>query len=291
MFTIAGVTGHVGSAAAQTLLESGEEVTVLVRDPARAGAWRERATVAQVDLRERDQLAAALRGSDGFFALLPFSPGVEDIDADQNRLVDAIAGAVADSDVPHVVLLSSLGADLDEAPEVIAWLRQLEQRLAGSSAVLTAVRSTHFQEKVTDLLGAATTEGIYPVFASETDKPVPMVASRDVGAVAAQVLQQPPAVSQVIDVLGPAVSEEHVAAVLGAALGRALDVVTVPRDAWTRTLAEAGTPPRAAELLAGLYDAGDRGLLRPAGDRQVEGATPVEETVRAVVRRVAAALG
>ncbi len=288
MFTVAGVTGHVGSAVADTLLAAGQEVTVLVRDRARAAAWRGRTTLAQVDLRERDRLAAALRGSDGLFALLPFSPGAEDIDADQARLVDAIAGAVADSGVPHVVLLSSLGADLEDPPEVIAWLRRLEQRLAATSAVVTAVRSTHFQEKVADVLGPATTEEIYPVFASNADDPVPMVASRDVGAVAAQALQDPPVASQVIDVLGPAVCERQVATVLGDALGRTLEVLTVPRPAWIQTLAAAGLPVRAAELLAGLYEAGDRGVLRPAGDRQVVGETPLEATVRAVVARTAA---
>ncbi|GAA4428017.1 hypothetical protein GCM10023169_28670 [Georgenia halophila] len=61
----------------------------------------------------------------------------------------------------------------------------------------------------------------------------------------------------------------------------------MPRAAWTDTLVATGLPLRAAELLGGLYEAGDAGRLAPAGDRQVRGTTPIEETLGAVLQLVA----
>jgi len=40
MFLITGITGKVGGAAARHLLNRGKQVRALVRDPAKAAAWR-----------------------------------------------------------------------------------------------------------------------------------------------------------------------------------------------------------------------------------------------------------
>lgn len=198
MFTIAGATGRVGSAVAGRLLDAGAEVTVVVRNEAKGTGWARRgARVRAADLADQAGLTAALRGSDGFFALLPFDFSGADLEGDQQRMIDAIAGAVADASVPHVALLSALGADLPGGTGPIRWLHDLEQRLGATGSVLTAVRSTHFQEKLADVLGAVHDAGVYPVFRDSADVPISMVATRDVGAVIADVLISRPQHSEV----------------------------------------------------------------------------------------------
>jgi uncharacterized protein YbjT (DUF2867 family) len=284
MFTIAGATGRVGSVVAGRLLDAGTDVTVLVRDNAKAADWvRRGAQVRTADLSDRAGLAAALRGSDGFFALLPFDPTSADIEGDQRRMIDGIAGAVADAAVPHVAMLSAVGADLPGDTGPIRWLHDLEQRLRATGSVLTAVRSAHFQEKLGDVLGAILGAGVYPVFRDSADVPIPMVASRDVAGVIADVLQAGPTANEVVDVLGPAYTERDVAAHVAAVLDRPVDVVIVPRPGWEGALAEAGLSPTAAALVAGLYEADQRDLLVPRGDRGVRGETPIEHTVRRLV--------
>src|SRR5699024_11984302 len=66
-----------------------------------------------------------------------------------------------------------------------------------------ALRSGHFQEKVADVLGSVREGGVYPVFATSADTPIPMVATRDIGEVAAQALLYPPASSESVDLIGP----------------------------------------------------------------------------------------
>lgn len=278
MFTIAGSTGRVGSATARHLVRDGHPVRLLVRDAAGVAGDLAGAAVARADLTDRAALAAGFEGSRGCFVLLPFDPTGTGVADQQARMVDAITGAVADARVPHLVMLSSLGADSPDGPRILRWLHDLEDGLCATAAVVSTVRCTHFQDKVAEVLAAAH-GGVYPVFGEDLDTPVPLVATSDVGATMAATLLAPPASHEVIDVLGPAYTERELAAAVGKAVGRALEITPCPRPAWERTLTAAGLSAEAAELVAELYDAAHRGLLRPRGDRQVIGDTPIETTL------------
>src|SRR5690625_5405129 len=86
---------------------------MLVRRTADADAWEAQGAGARlVSLDDRPTLTEALTGCAGFFALLPFDLTVDALDDHAERLIESIAGAVADAGVPHDVLLSSGGADL-----------------------------------------------------------------------------------------------------------------------------------------------------------------------------------
>lgn len=279
MFTISGATGRVGSATAKRLLADGAAVRVLVRDAEKGVAWAERgADVAVVDLTDRVGLTEALADSHGFFAMLPFNLGSTDLRAEARAQARSIAGAVADAEVPHVTALSSAGADLPVGTGPIVTLHDLEQQLAATSAVVSAIRSGHFQEKVSDVLDSARHTGVYPVFGS-ADTAKPMIATGDIGAVVAQTLLSPPPSSEAIDLDGPRYTERQVSDRLGSALGRELQVTTIPRHRWVEALIEAGFSQHIAVVLAELYDADERGLLRPRGDRMIRTNTDLETTL------------
>ena len=280
MYVVAGATGRVGSATARSLLAAGAEVRVLVRRSADAAVWEAQGAEARVAaLGDRVALGDALDGCSGFFVLLPFDLTVDDLDAHADTLIASIAGAVADRRVPHVVMLSAGGADLAEGTGPITGMHRLERALLATGTTVTALRSGHFQEKVADVIGVARDSGVYPVFAASADVPLPMGATADVGAVAAQALLSPPARSEVVDILGPAYSEREVATTLGNALGRELHVATIPEDAWAGALADAGFRPHVAASLAELYRADEHGLLAPRGDRRIQVATAIEVTI------------
>lgn len=253
---------------------------MLVRRQPDAEMWRAQgAEACVVSLDDRATLGEALRGCAGFFVLLPFDLTVDNLDEHADSLIAAIAGAVADERVPHVVMLSSGGADLAEGTGPIAGLHRLEEALRRTGTTLTALRSGHFQEKVGDVVDVARESGVYPVFAASADVPLPMVATTDLGRAAAEALQSPPGANETVDVLGPAYSERYVAAALGGALGQELQIATVPEAAWAGALAEAGFRPHIADSLAELYRADEQGLLAPRGDRSVHVYTTVETTI------------
>ena len=237
------------------------------------------------DFDDRATLAHALRGSDGVFVMLPTIPTGSD--AEHRRMADSIA---ADSGVPHVVLLSSIGADRSEGDTgPIRWLHHLETALREVDVVLTTVRSCHFQEKVETVLGAALGAGVYPVFGEKADVPTPMVATRDIGRVVADSLLAPPAAIEIVDLEGPSYTEHEVADRLATVLGKPLQVVTIPRSGWIDAMVDAGLPAPFARELAGLHDAEQRGILHPHGDRLRTCATPLDDTLRHVVESATSA--
>ncbi|MFS1304097.1 NAD(P)H-binding protein [Streptosporangium longisporum] len=281
------MTGHVGGAAARDLLARGEPVRAVVRDAARGAGWTAAgAELFVADLGDRAALAEAFRGCRGVFVLLPTDPVAADPDAYHRGLADSIAGAVLDGGVPHVVMLSSIGAELAEGTGPIRWLHHMENRLRETGVPLTAVRASHFQEKVETVLDAALGAGVYPVFGASADVPVPMIATRDIGGVVADSLTTPAPAGEIVDLDGPEYSERQVAEELAAVLGKPLTVVTVPRPAWVTTMVEAGVPLPLAEELTGLYDAEQRGVLRPGGGRRHTCATELGETLRHLVKSI-----
>ena len=282
MYTITGVTGHVGAVTAQELLDRGVPVRAVVRDLAKCEAWEQRG--AETAVADFDDRAALARGAS--WQRRSVHPAAHHPDRrrpEHRRLADSIAGAVGDSGVAHVVLLSSIGAELADGTGPIRWLHHLEKQLRQTGVVLSAIRSWHFQEKVETVLGAALDAGIYPVFSETADVPTTMIATLDIGKAAAEMLLAPPSTSEVIDLEGPQYTERDVAAQLAVALGKPLQVVTIPRGGWIDAMLDAGLPAPFAHELAALYDAEQRGLFHPRGDRQYTCTTPISETLRHVV--------
>src|SRR6185436_701063 len=112
-FVVAGVSGHTGKVVADSLLAQKKSVKVLVRNSAKGDAWKAKgAEVAVADLGDSGALAGALRGAEGAYVLVPPSFTETDYRAYQDRVVASIAGAVEASGVRHVVLLSSIGAQV-----------------------------------------------------------------------------------------------------------------------------------------------------------------------------------
>lgn len=266
MFVLAGVTGRVGGVVAEILLARGLPVRVLVRTPDAVARWQQRgAEAVRVDLADEAALTRALDGAAGLFALVP------DGDAARGRITDALAAAVRAARVGRVVLLSAL-ASTGPAAE----LRRAEAALGRTRAVCTFVRAAYFQDNVAAALPLARGQGVYGSLLASPDVVVPTVATADVAAVVAACLEQPPAHSEIVDVVGPAYSVRQIAAALGGAIGRALDVVTVGVEAL-------GDLPRAqAEGLVALHAELSRG---PAldGDHRVVGKTPLAQTLALLV--------
>lgn len=284
MFVIAGVTGHVGSVVAEQLLAKGQKVKVLVRDSGKGEAWSKKgAEVAVGELGDSAFLTGALRGASGFFTLLPPNFGAADFYAFQRATAASIADAVKAAGVPHVVILSSVGADLAEGNGPIKGLFHLENALRATGTKLSAIRAGYFQENVGNSLAPAKGMGIFPNFAPSADYPMPMIATKDIGQLAADTLLAPPAQSETVDLHGPAYSIREVAQKLGAALGKELQVVDVPAAGHVDALMQGGFSKQVAEIFAEMYAGFGSGAIRPCGDRMVQGKTTLDEVLKTLV--------
>src|SRR5215217_3245164 len=116
MYVITGVTGHTGSVVAHALLAAKQPVRVVVRNAAKAEPWRAKgAEVAVADLDDQAALTRALTGATGVYALLPPPAWTQThLAADRAAKTASLAGAVRAARPGHVVVLSSVGAELPE---------------------------------------------------------------------------------------------------------------------------------------------------------------------------------
>jgi len=285
MYVIAGATGHVGGVAAGKLLEGGKPVRVIVRDAAKGAAWAKKgAEVSVGSLDDAGFVASALRGAAGLFTLLPANFGADDLYADQRKTADAIAAAVKSSGVPHVVLLSSVGADLAQGNGPIKGLHYLENALRATGTVLTAIRAGYFMENIGSAIAAAQQAGVYPNFTPSADIPMPMIATRDIGALVAERLLAHSKSNEVIDLHGPSYTTRELAQKVGAALGKTASITNIPQSEWVPYLTRAGLPRTFAEAFAEMYAGFASGVIRPKGDRLEIGRTSVDEVILSLTK-------
>src|SRR5579872_5929458 len=107
MYVVAGATGNTGSVAADTLLAAGKKVTVIVRTAEKGEPWRTKgAKVAVSTLDDTAKMSEILKDTEGAYLLIPPNPEVADYLENRRRLAEAMAAAVRESRVPHVVLMS-----------------------------------------------------------------------------------------------------------------------------------------------------------------------------------------
>ena len=286
MHVVAGVSGHVGSVVASELLAQKKQVKVILRDAKKGAEWSKRgAEVAQGTLDDQAFLTGALKGATAFFTLLPPPPyDTTDFYAAQRKRADSIAAAVKSAGVPHVVILSSVGADVAEGNGPIRGLHYLEEQLKKAGTKLTAIRAGYFQENVGNWLPAAKQAGICPAMGIPSDYPFPMIATRDIGQVAAKEMMATPAKSEAVDLHGPSYSMRQVAEKVGKAIGKQLNVIDVPKEGWVPALQQAGMPPQFAQVFAEMYEGFSSGKIVPKGDRTVHGKIEIDETIKQLVK-------
>lgn len=122
--TVLGGTGRTGRLLVPDLLAGGHEVTMLVRDPAKAEAFEGRAAIVMGDIRDATSVARALAGADAVASAL--GP----VRKDTTLLRDTAAiltRAMTDAHVPRYVGISVAGLTLpgdrkSSRDEVISWL-------------------------------------------------------------------------------------------------------------------------------------------------------------------------
>ena len=283
MFVISGASGNTGTAAASALLAQGKKVRVIVRDPKKGEAWKQRgAEVAIAELTDTAALTAALRGADGVYVLVPPNHHLEDLAAEQVKTVASWAAALAAARPKHVVVLSSIGAELPAGTGPILGLHRLEGALAPLGIPFTAVRAAYFMENWGAVVHPAKTDGVLPSTLT-LGRAVPMVATADIGRVAAEALLAGPAAGRVIELAGPRdYTPEEVGAAFARVLGRPVKVAPVPDAAIEPALAQAGLKPKVAALLHEMIGAFNGGKLAFSGTPR-RGTVEIDEVVRGLV--------
>ncbi|MEM9441824.1 MAG: NmrA family NAD(P)-binding protein [Pseudomonadota bacterium] len=265
MFAISGVSGNTGSIVAQSLLDQGQAVRVIVRSEEKGEAWKAKgADVAIAEIEDVDAMTKALVGADGAYFLLPPDLTNEAFVDESIKRADAIVAAAKAARLPHAVLLSSVGAQYSDKVGPIAAIAHLEKSLVEASIPLTAVRPGYFLENIQDVMPAVLHEGIYPSMILPLDFKIDMVATKDIGMTVAEALVNPPSVAhRVIELRGARqYSANDIATELSKALARDVTPIALPQEAWVDTLKQNGLSQQSAESIAEMHENINNGRIQ-----------------------------
>ncbi len=287
MYAITGITGQVGGAVARELLAAGKAVRAVVRDAAKGAAWVGRGCeLAGAEMNDVAGMTAAFRGMEGVFVLMPSnfdpSPGFTETQAIVDTLHEALAAARPDK----VVCISTIGAQATEF-NLLNQLGMLETSLRRLSMPVTFLRPAWFMENAVWDIAPAKNDGVVPSYLQPLDKPVPMIATADIGHVAANLLQQDWAGHRVVELEGPTrISPNDVAAAMTRVLKRDVRMEIVPRDTWEAGFRAQGM--RHPEPRMRMLDGFNEGWLEFENRASVlKGTTTIDAVLAELVARAA----
>jgi uncharacterized protein YbjT (DUF2867 family) len=233
MFAITGITGNVGGETAWRLLDAHLAVRAVVRNEAKGNAWRERGCeIAIADIVDAKALTSAFQGADGVFILIPphFDPAPEFPEI--RTIIGTLKTALLQAKPGKVVILSTIGAQARER-NLLTQLGMVEQELATLPVPVAFLRAAWFMENARLDVAEARSTGCIQSFLQPLEMPFPMVATEDVGRVAAELLQQTWAGKQVVELEGPRrVSPMELAATFSRLLGHKVQALAPPRSTW-----------------------------------------------------------
>ena len=284
MYAITGITGQIGGAVGRTLLAAGQPVRAVVRDVEKGKSWTERGCdVALATIEDAASLTAAFRGAEGVFVLVPPNfdpqPGFPEAQAIAARLRSALENARP----ARVVYLSTIGAQANQAN----LLRQhtiIERSLSDLSLPITFLRPAWFMENCRWDVASAREMGAIPSLLQPLDKPVSMVATADIGKLAAALLQEPWSGHRVVELEGPRrVTPDEIAATFTKVLGRPVRAQIVPRDSWEGLFSSQGTknPLPRIQMLDGFNEGWIEFERGEAGSQK--GTTSLESVLRSLL--------
>jgi uncharacterized protein YbjT (DUF2867 family) len=232
MYVVTGITGKVGAAVARGLLSAEQPVRAIVRDGGKGAPWADLGCdIAVADLADARTLAKAFEGTDGVFAMLPpvFDPAPGFPEA--REFIASMYTALVAAQPKKVVALSTIGADAPN-PNLLNALGLMEDAMKALPMPVTFLRPAWFMENaVWDIPSAR--QGNIQSYLQPLDRPVPMIATDDVGRTAAALLQEHWQGQRVVELeSAQRVSPNALADAFAKVLAQPVRAEAVPRDRW-----------------------------------------------------------
>lgn len=277
MIIITTPTGDIGHQVLENVLQSGEAVCVIARDPARIPViLRERVEVVQGSHGDADVVNRAFAGADAVFWLRPSAPRAPSLEAAYVDFTRPACDAIKSQGVKRVVGISNLGrgsALAGQAGIVTASLA-MDDLLAGTGANFRALTLPTFMDNLLREVDSIKNQGVFSSFL-DGDKPAPKCATRDIAATASKLLLDSSWSGQGhLAVLGPEdLSFNDMAHIMSEVLERPVRYQQTSPDALKARLLESGMSQAFVEGYVEMMVAKNNGLDN-AEPRTPENTTP-----------------
>ncbi|WP_327173977.1 NAD(P)H-binding protein [Streptomyces sp. NBC_01335] len=279
MIVITTPTGDIGRQVLDRVLDSGESVRVIVRDPSRLPEHvRARVEVVEGSHADGDTTAKALEGADRLFWLVP-PAGFRDAGPAGSYYRDftrATAQRAADRGV-RMVHVTSLGHGYQDEAGLLSAALDMDELIASTGVRHRALALPFFMENLLNQTQPITEQGVFSM-ANTADRPLLTVATRDVAATAAALLLDTAWSGQArVPLVSPdSLTPDAMAEIISETLGRTVRYQQVPLADFRARMVQHGASPALAQDMAdmvnaqnnGIYDAEPRDPASATGFRQ-----------------------
>ena len=231
MILITGATGKTGSATAKSLGEKGETFRALIRnEEKKEGLESLGGEVVIGSIENTEVVNQSMQGVKTVLVLLPNS---ESQLALEKQLVDSAKQA----GVERIVKMSSIEATPDATSPIPKLHLESEEYIKQSGLAWTMIKPNFYMQNLLASAGTIKEQG--KIFLPMGDGKTGMIDTTDVGKVLAKVLSEDGHESMNHEITGPEIlSFYEVAEIFSQALGKQVDYVDVPMDAYKETLGQ-----------------------------------------------------
>jgi uncharacterized protein YbjT (DUF2867 family) len=283
---LVGATGNVAGRALEKLVEAGAQVVVLARHPEKLPEpIRAKIHVEQGALEDGAFVARATRAADALLWLTPTTFVAKDLRAYTLELAQNGARAIRENLIQRVVFVSSHGADRSGLGHV-SFAGEVEKILEAAAPHTVSLRSAGFMENLFTSVEALKKGQLFGVLSP--DKKYPLVATADVGDVAARWLLDPNwSGHQVRGVHGPEdLSAQDQVGIMSRVLGKPVRYQQIPAAALRDAFSKRGASPAVADGYFDMFKSFAREDYQPTEKRTAE--TTTATTFETFVREVLA---
>ena len=263
MIVVTTPTGKIGHHVVQHLLNGGEDVRVIARDPGKLPpAVRERADVVEGSHGDAAVVDRAFNGAEAVFWLVAPNPAAETLEQSYVGFTSPAAEAIRRHGVARVVAISVLGRGTpwqDKAGLITAALQMVDV-LNETGTAVRAIALPGFMDNALQQLDMIKDGRMFgPV---DPDNKVPHTATRDTGAFAARLLQDRTWTGQEdVPLLGPEdLSYNDLAAIISEVLGREVRYQQVSFDGMKAQLLAHGMGEAFAQGYVDMMRAKNEGM-------------------------------
>jgi uncharacterized protein YbjT (DUF2867 family) len=277
MIVVTTPTGLIGHQVLENLLDRGQPIRVIVRDPSRLPLRTlRRIEVFQGSHGDVDTVNKAFAGADAVFWLVPPDPHAESVEAAYVDFTRPATDALRSQGVKRVVGVSALGRGTVMARNagfVTASLK-MDELIASTGAGYRALAMPSFMDNILRQVGAIKSQGMFfsPI---SGDRKLPSVATRDIATVAAKLLLDPSwSGNGSVPVMGPEdLSFNDMAQIMSEVLGKPVRFQEIPGEAFKARLTGSGMSQAMAQGMLDMAMAKNEGLDN-AEPRTPESTTP-----------------
>ena len=283
LYAITGITGKIGGVLARTLLAANQPVRAVVRDADKGAVWAAQGCeVALAEIHDEVALTAAFEGAEAAFVLPPpnFDPAPGFPEA--RAFATATRNALVSSNISKVVYLSTIGAQATE--ENLLTQHTISEEIFRTLPIpVTFFRPAWFMENSSWDVAPARNNGVIPSFLQPLDKPVPMVATIDIGHMAARLLRETWTGHRIVELEGPhRVTPHEIATTFSKVLNRPARAEVVPHETWKRLFESQGVKNPGPRIR--MLDGFNQGWIDFEG-ASIKGSTEIETVLRKLVEQ------